>query len=581
MRKRILVAILFVLFIWVALSASYNIYNMVLVNKSRVKMLIASEIDRLLNVDAEIKDIRFGLIDNVTLIDLRLKRDSEACIVSADADQVIIRYNLWALVSKFISSVKQGNYQGNYLEGINFPRSVIVKEGRFCWSEKNTDLEIRRDRIYGLARLFSPDDVRIRVSSKATERADEYLFGKVNLLDGSFNLSMNFSQAAEETGGYSLVINGRLTKETAAQEPQLDLFIRTKNKYLQSEFNATGSSRTPYLEGRFNLLNRIILPFRAEALIDQGIIISFNDGSRDSKVKIIAKVLKSDFDLSLKLKHLNFKNVDVVTELNLSGRIETKDDLGLVVEGEISSRNSILDYKPFKELNASYQINNEVLEILSLKMDNNLVLSGSVSLKPPYLADLNLTARFDSLDELNPPFPIAKGLLTAQGIEGEFKIAGPIKNPDVKGRLKAGSGFLKGLGDYQKISVNLEGKGKILKVIDSKLYHQEGSLTIGGEINLASEDIFADLKLGVGEGIVVWKDWKVIGDKKSSEVKLSKDIGDEFRINFKTYLNDKKALSGDDNNQIELEYELDDAESIKMQIKKDESFLAVEHTYQF
>ncbi|GAG06320.1 unnamed protein product, partial [marine sediment metagenome] len=231
---------------------------MVLINKSRIKTLIVSQIGRLLNLDAEIKDIRFGLIDNITLVGLRLKRDSEVYIISADADQVIIRYNLWKLLSKFISSDKQGNYP----RGINFPRSVIVKEGRFCWSDKNTGLEIRRDRIYALARLFSPDDVRIRISSKVTERADEYLFGKVNLLDGSFNLSMNFSQAAEETDGYSLIVNGHLTKQ-ATQEPQVDLFIRAKNKYLQSEFNATGNSRSPFLEGRFNLLNRIILLFRA------------------------------------------------------------------------------------------------------------------------------------------------------------------------------------------------------------------------------------------------------------------------------------------------------------------------------
>jgi len=549
---------------------------MVLINKSRVKMLIASQIGRLLNVDAEIRDIRFGLINNITLVDLRLRQDSEVYIISADADQVIIRYNLWKLLSKFISSDKQENYP----RGINFPRSVIVKEGRFCWSEKNTGLEIRRDRIYALARLFSPDDVRIRISSKATERADEYLFGKVNLLDGSFNLSMNLSQAVEGTDGYSLIVNGRLTKQTT-QEPQVDLFIRTKNKYLQSEFNATGSSRSPFLEGRFNLLNRIILPFRAEALIDEGIIISFNDGNQDSKVKIIAKFLKPDFDISVKLKHLNFKNVDIVTELNLSGRIKTKDDSGLVVEGEINSRNSILDYKPFKELNGSYQINNEVLEILSLKMDDNLALSGYVSLKPPYLVDLNLIARFDSLDELNPPFSIPEDLLTARGIEGELKLVGPIKNPDVKAWLKTGSGFLKELGDYQKMSLNLRGKGKILKVIDSKLYHEEGSLTIGGEINLANENIFDDLKLDMDGGMLVWKDWKVTGDKKSSEVKLSKDIGDEFRINFKAYLNDKTDFSNNDNSQIELEYELADSESIKMQIKKDESFLALEHSFQF
>ncbi len=577
MRKRILVAVLSILVIWVVLSTSYNIYNTVLINKSRVKILIAREIDRLLNADAEIRDIRFGLINNITLVDLRLKRDSEAYIISADAEQVIIRYNLWALLSKFISSDKQGNYPRD----LNFPRSVIVKEGRFCWSEKNTGLEIRRDRIYALARLFNPDDVRIRISSKATERADEYLFGKVNLLDGSFNLSMNFSQAVEETDGYSLIVSGQVTKETATQAPQLDLFIRGKNKYLQSEFNATGSSRSPFLEGRFNLLNRIILPFRAEAVIDEGIIISFNDENQDSKVKVIAKFLKSDFDIAVKLKHINFKNVDIVTELNLSGRIKTKDDSGLVVEGEISSRNSILDYKPIKELNGSYQISNDLLEILSLKMDDNLALFGQVSLKPPYLVDLDLIARFDSLDEINPPLSIFEGLLTAQGVEGEFKLVGPIKNPDVKGWLKTGSGFLKGLGDYQKMSLNLKGKGKILKVIDSKFYHEEGSLTIDGEIDLANENIFDDLKPGMDGGMLVWKDWKVTGDKKSSEVKLSKDIGDEFRINFKAYLNDETGLSNNDNSQIELEYELDDSESIKMQIKKDESFLAVERSFQF
>ena len=577
MRKRILTAIFSIFFIWIVLAASYKIYNMALANKSRIKTVITRKIGRFLNADAEIRDIKFGLIDNITLLDLKLEMDSDTQIISADAERVIIRYNIWNLLSKFLSLNKQEDYPN----GFSFPRSLIVEEGKFRWRQRSTGLEIRRSRIYAFARLYNPEDIRVRISSKETEMAGEYLSGKINLTNGSFDLSLNFSQTAGGPDGYSLIANGQIAKE-ADQDPRMDLFVKAKNKYLQSEFNARGSSGRIFLEGRFNLLNHIILPFSAEVAIDEGVIASFDDGSRDPKVRLIAKFLKSDFNLVIKLEHMNFKNVDIVSELDLSGRIKAEDGSGLVVEGKIISRNSILGYKPFKELDGSYQIKDGLLEILSLKVGGNLALSGYVSLKPPYLADLSLTVKLDSLDEINPPLSIFEGLLTAQGVEGEFKLVGPINNPELKGRLETGSGFLEGLGDYQRMSVNLKGKGKILRFSDSKIHREEGSFTINGEINLAKENIFEDLKIGIAEqGMMVWKDWKLIGDRKKTEVRLSKDIGDEFRINFKTYLDDKTGRSNDDNSQIELEYELGKSESIKMQMKEDESFLAIEHSFRF
>ena len=96
---------------------------------------IPSFISIVLNADVEIRDIKFGLIDNITLLDLKLEMDSDAQIVSADAERVIIRYSIWNLLSKFLSLNK--NKQEDYPNGFSFPRSLIVEEGKFYWRQKH------------------------------------------------------------------------------------------------------------------------------------------------------------------------------------------------------------------------------------------------------------------------------------------------------------------------------------------------------------------------------------------------------------------------------------------------------------
>jgi hypothetical protein len=588
MRRRLLLVILFILLIYLSVNTCLNLN----IGKE-LKIYIANNISQRLGMDISLGKLRFGLINNLTINDLKIfipldGKYLAGVTFSARFNKAIIRYRLWDLI----------------LRKFNSPRTIILTKGRLHWRDEIKGIEIKKEDVYGTIRFFDSSEYRIGLKS-----AQSYLHGKINPSKNTFDLALNFSEVVKLSNDFFLNLNGQLAKGVS-QRPYFDLFINCGNKYLTAAFDAQGGLQKSWLKGSLSLpvssipggknfgsgedrpdsrfttwgegLNWLILPFKGELSIDEAIVLLLDDRSKDPKLRLVAKFLKPDFELAIKANHISFRELDIVSELNLSGKLELTER-GLVIrEGRINSQNSILDYKPFGELSCLYQLNGNVLEILSLTLGRYFNLYGYILLEPPYPVDLNLAIMAESLDDLSPVICTDDNFFTAKNLKAEFKLVGPLGNPEVKGRFESRDGFLRELGDYESMNLNLNGNAKFLAISNSRIYKKEGSFIVDGKINFEKKNIFEDLEVKVENGALVWGGWEINREKGSDELQLGKDIGEDFRINFKTYINEETAgphRLGD--SQLELEYILSDKKSIKMQMKEDESFLGLEHKFKF
>ncbi|MEA3560404.1 MAG: hypothetical protein U9R31_01340, partial [Candidatus Omnitrophota bacterium] len=172
-------------------------------------------------------------------------------------------------------------------------------------------------------------------------------------------------------------------------------------------------------------------------------------------------------------------------------------------------------------------------------------------------------------------------IFAARQIKADFRLSGPLANPEVKGRFESKNGFLTKLGNYDSMNVNLNGNAKFLTIHESRIYRGKGSFTVDGEINFEKKNIFEDIKVTAKSGILVWSGWEVSREKAGHEVRLGRDIGEDFRINFKTYLDEKTNSYHTGEHEVELEYMLSNEKSFKMRMKEDENFLGLEHKIKF
>ncbi|MEA3328681.1 MAG: hypothetical protein U9Q08_02990 [Candidatus Omnitrophota bacterium] len=550
MRKLLLAVIFLILlaYLIVDLGANVNI-------DKEFKLYIVNRISRILNMEVSAKKVRFGLVNNLIIDNVCVRRKSSRFAFSAGFDKVIIRYKLWDMVLRKFDS----------------PQIVIISKGKLRWRDEITGVAVEKENVYGTVRFSDVANYKVELRS-----GQSYLYGRIDPPNDAFNLSLSFSQGIEEEDDFLLTVDGQLAKQIS-KPLDCNLLINAESRCLRVAFNLKGGLEKSWLEGNFNFLDRMTVPFKGKLSIGQTITFLLGDGSEDPKLVLSGKFLKPDFEIDLKLNHINFKTLDVVSEFNLSGKLKTAERSFIITEGRINSQNLILDYKPFQELDCCYRVQSDVLEVLSLSFGENLALSGRVSLKFPYIIDLRLTVAAENLDELSPFICPDRNVFTARKVKADFRLLGPLSNPEVKGRFESKKGFLIKLGNYESINVNLNGNAKFLAIDESRIYKQEGSFIMGGEINFEKENILEGVTVMAESGALVWSGWEVTRKWQSDQIQLGKNIGEDFRINFKTYINEERQFD----NQLELEYILSDKKSLKMQMKEDENFLGLEHKFKF
>ncbi len=285
-----------------------------------------------------------------------------------------------------------------------------------------------------------------------------------------------------------------------------------------------------------------------------------------------------------RLSHLNIRGFDVLSGIDINTELYDTADVSRILSGSLSTHNLIINYKPFKEINARWAFKKDALFINGIELGDEYKLSGSVKLTPPF--DTNL------IFAVHNAYPadwliFSKYDLTGAvsgTMNGRLTIEGPLKCPLTKGRFEVRDGNLKSV-KFNLLYLNLNGKGPIITIADSRISKEGGYLIIEGWFNVSQigkRNIFEHVKIKTDQKIIVWEGWDIFKDADTSEIQLKKDITDEFKVNFRTHTDTDYAGREKQEGEVGLDYKIQKNDSINVRMKNDNTgFVGVEHKVKF
>lgn len=385
-------------------------------------------------------------------------------------------------------------------------------------------------------------------------------------------------------GNFPLVINGVLSDFSAA--PSIDVNITTP--LLNGSFVLKDTLANPSLEGTFDLFGKTTLKLFGNVSPDGLKIVQLyleKEPFGKNQIEIQGTISPQlDFSFWVKLNHLIVGEFDLVSGITIEGRaVRTSDQKVDLIFGQLKTFQSVINYKPFEEIEATYLVTNQMVRILTAKVSENFLLFGTIGLVSPYEADLVIGIEGMELAKLAMFTELEKEDVISGSIDGELKIYGPIARPHIRGWLEASNGNI-GTLKYKLAKLNLKGEGAHIEIADSWIFREEGTFLLEGPINLTLP-LRGNLTKGLvikSDQTMVWEGWDIKGGGSDRpQLSLKKDIGDDFLISFETNGFDEFLGEEKSENELGLEYKLWGDKSLKMELKEDEEFLALEHKLKF
>jgi hypothetical protein len=326
-----------------------------------------------------------------------------------------------------------------------------------------------------------------------------------------------------------------------------------------------------HLQGRL-LLNQ-------KGLYFQDIRATIQGNPRDT-IKLHGQFAPEKLTATLNLEHLKINGFDILTNLALTMNKQASSlPDSAKVWGTLKSYGSVLNNRPFPELNSSFEIQDERLRIFSLTLGDNYDLRGIVDLNS-LQADLSLNFHQAAAHELVAQWsdePNFSGL-----INGLIKITGELRQPKIEGYLETKQGHI---GDLHFVSadINIKGEYPRIAITDSRICREEECFVMEGEIdftNLLEERSFKDVRFKAERGIL-WQGWD-ISRRRDNQVHMSKSLDDDLKITFDTFVEEEAAGFGDNYiNEIGLEYRIFGDKLLRVRLREEEGILGLERRIKF
>lgn len=297
------------------------------------------------------------------------------------------------------------------------------------------------------------------------------------------------------------------------------------------------------------------------------------------------RFLNDDYVLSeLNIKNLDLEGIELSANIFMKGRfIRDKSGKSIGFSGKLISKSITLDSDEFRPLKASFKIINNELEIKSLSLGNSYELKGKLGLRKPYKTDFRLEIKRADARDLAIMAKAKKPEKVFGVINGVLYVKGDLKNLSSSGTLESRNGEIGPLR-YNTATIEIEGIGPIINIVDSRLRHGDGGLAMDGYIdlrNITRGNLFAGVRIKSDIKTIVWDGWDITRDARD-ELTMSKDISDNMRIGFKTMAQKDLTTYYDRENpeEMNLEYKMG-MKNLKMKLKETEEFFGVEHNVKF
>lgn len=334
------------------------------------------------------------------------------------------------------------------------------------------------------------------------------------------------------------------------KEPQMMLYADFKGKKIAGGIAVWDLIQNPCVGGKVDLFGKVLLNFGGKIDVKKGELIvddvyigekrpreKYCEVTDAPQIRLSYKLEeKNQAVTDLSLKHLDMWGTDLHSHLEIRSK---HDQERRSTTFDISSSGTMIDLRPFFELNGSIRMDEDAFEITNLNLGESFKVNGIISRSVPQLIDLKIAINQTSLDRLISMIYGIKKPFVSGIVSGEITIKGNMPCPKIKGRLEASEGHLGDLA-FTSGSINIEGYGNRLLISDSRIntkdtwYRFEG----GFDAENIKHNPLSGLRLVAEDGTVVWEGWK----SNAGKTKLSLGGSDDVTFGFKRYMNDSPVL---------------------------------------
>ncbi|MCX5686261.1 MAG: hypothetical protein NTW09_02180 [Candidatus Omnitrophica bacterium] len=367
---------------------------------------------------------------------------------------------------------------------------------------------------------------------------------------------------------------------------RIDAAFATVNKEISGFVRMENDSRQLVrLTGYVNLLYEDRIDFN-------GVV---NENSFDIEVRPPSGTIRAEgriteegiLIINFKTTHLRLGDFDIVCDGFIKNKITKNPEApgGSRIEGEIETKNLLLNYKPFLDLKASYSISDGILEIPGLALADIVRGRGKIDLSKRYNTDFVLTVNNLSLGWLllglgaKDPSSVLTGTMN-----GKFDFKGPIERLRSDVQLNIRKGTIAKL-DFDFLSAHMKGEGPIIRIEDSRITRESGYFALAGEIDLRKmghANLFDDIKITTDESSITWDGLNVTRVQGTQEVRMGKRLSDDINIDFRKFITDEKVdASMKYGDEVQLKYKLQPNDSLKVTVGAEKDFFGFEHKDKF
>jgi hypothetical protein len=208
-------------------------------------------------------------------------------------------------------------------------------------------------------------------------------------------------------------------------------------------------------------------------------------GSPDWSLTVV-RVAPQQHHLTIGLSHIQTPLGDMATVLTADVSLVGDQAGHKSLVGEVSSRYTILDYKPIHDLKFKFAVQDQRLQVNSFGLG---AFSGEGVFDLVGDRRMDAVLRIQSLDledvaVLIQPKVQTKTFPMTGVVTGEIRMRGEILRPQLNGRLAAYNGRFKAMG-YETIFLDFEGAYPLVRLTDIVLTTEEGlSFQIKGVVDL-------------------------------------------------------------------------------------------------
>ena len=235
----------------------------------------------------------------------------------------------------------------------------------------------------------------------------------------------------------------------------------------------------------------LICPFEGQLDITQKKFNVTLELGEESSVSLEGSTLAQDnYHFLLSVNHLDTPVFDLSTELETSLGVLNRDNISQRTwQGQVSSRYSLLNFKPVEELSGFFEMKNNTLHLQSVSL-GGLTLNGSLELFSPYKVDLFFDLKEIKMDDFLA-FWGAQGELDSRGfVSGQILVSGFLNQLGLKGNLAAYNGVVHKF-QYDSIILNLEGVYPIVNLSNSSVAQSDGlTFKLEGSFDLTNRKHF-------------------------------------------------------------------------------------------